>query len=358
MKDKVTHWQTLYDVARTLGSALNLPAIFNQIAEKAVNAMNVKACSIRLLDRRGERLELAAAYGLSEEYTRKGPVEIGESPVDRETLAGKPVAVFDVTTDDRWQYQEEAEHEGIRSVLSVPLAVRDKVIGTIRVYTSMKRPFEEEEVHFLSALAGLGTIAIENARLNQRLRKRCEDMSILFEISRRITSTLKPQEVFNLIVRSATEAMSMRGCLIRLLNEKRERLELVAAYGLSEAYLKKGPVEVAKGAKDVVEGRPISIYDASTDPRVQYPEEAEREGIKSILGVPLAVRDRVIGAIRVYSSTAHEFDEDEINFLLALASQAAIAIENARLYRIALDNWQDLVSEIWERSDVWGTSQR
>jgi signal transduction histidine kinase len=161
--------QTLYDIAKAVNSTLNFSEVLNTIAQLATKAMNAKACSIRLLDEDRGQLVVRAAYGLSEEYLTKGQVDLDKSLVDRGALRGKPVPILDVTKDPAFQYPEEAKKEGIRSVLCVPLSVREKPIGVLRLYTGEVHRFTDEEIEFLSALASQGAVAIENARTYQQL---------------------------------------------------------------------------------------------------------------------------------------------------------------------------------------------
>jgi signal transduction histidine kinase len=161
--------QSLYDIAKAVTSTLNLTEVLNTIARLATRAMNAKGCSIRLLHEERRQLWVGAAFGLSEEYLAKGPVDLDKSLVDRGALRGKPVAILDVTKDPGFQYPEEAKKEGIRSVLCVPLTVRETPIGVLRLYTGEIHRFTDEEIDFLSTLASQGAVAIENARTYQRL---------------------------------------------------------------------------------------------------------------------------------------------------------------------------------------------
>lgn len=161
--------QTLYDIAKAVTSTLNFNEVLNTIARLATQAINAKGCSIRLLDGERRRLLTVAAFGLSEEYLSKGPIDLDKSQANRETLQGKVVAVLDATQDPGLQYPKEAEKEGIRSVISLPLSVRENPIGVLRLYTGEVHRFTDEEIEFLSALASQGAVAIENARTYQKL---------------------------------------------------------------------------------------------------------------------------------------------------------------------------------------------
>ena len=161
--------QTLYDIAKAVSSTLNFSEVLNTIAQLATKAMNAKACSIRLLNEDRGQLVVRAADGLSEQYLSKGQVDLDKSLVDRGALRGKPVPILDATKDPGFQYPEEARKEGICSVLCVPLSVREKPIGVLRLYTGEIHRFTDEEIDFLSALASQGAVAIENARTYQQL---------------------------------------------------------------------------------------------------------------------------------------------------------------------------------------------
>ncbi|HET6516463.1 MAG TPA: GAF domain-containing protein, partial [Thermodesulfovibrionales bacterium] len=102
--------------------------------------------------------------------------------------------------------------------------------------------------------------------------------------------------------------------------------------GLSETYLNKGPVDAERSVADALDGRPVTIYDVTTDPRIVYKEEAKKEGIGSMLVVPMIFRGTVIGVMRILTKKKRIFHEDEIEFATALAEQAAIAIEYAKIF--------------------------
>jgi GAF domain-containing protein len=141
------------------------------VVRSITEAMQVKACALRLLDANSGQLQFSAGYGLSGDYLAKGPVEIGRSPIDSEAMSGAPVIIPDVSADSRFQYKEAARREGIVSVLCVPLEVHGKAIGVLRVYTSEQCIFHEDDIQFLTVLASLSALAIENASLYDGLKR-------------------------------------------------------------------------------------------------------------------------------------------------------------------------------------------
>lgn len=164
------YYTTLSQTALTISSSLKLDVVLQRVVMSITEAMQVKGCLLRLLDSRSGHLCLSAVYGLSSSYLAKGPIDVEQSPIDREALQGKTVLIRDVNVDSRFQYKEDACREGIVSVLCVPLEVHGRTIGVMRVYTTEPCAFGEEDVQFLSALASLSALAIENANLYHNLK--------------------------------------------------------------------------------------------------------------------------------------------------------------------------------------------
>ncbi len=156
------------DACKAINSTLNLREVLTLITENIVAVLQVKACSIFLWDKARNLLEIGASCGLSEAYLKKGPLVADKSIA--ETLKGQTVQIFDAVNDPRVQYPEAAKLEGIASVFSIPISVKDQIIGVLRIYTSEQRNFREEECELISGLADMGGIAIDNARMYDHLK--------------------------------------------------------------------------------------------------------------------------------------------------------------------------------------------
>ena len=164
------YYTALHQAALTISSSLELDQVLQSVVTSITEAMQVKACGLRLLDPTLGQLRLSAVYGLSGNYLAKGPVDVGHSPIDSEALLGTPVFIPDASTDSRFQYNEAARAEGIVSVLCVPLEVHGEAIGVMRVYTDTPTTFHEDDLQFLSVLASLAALAIDNARLYESVK--------------------------------------------------------------------------------------------------------------------------------------------------------------------------------------------
>lgn len=169
------YFGVLYNVAVTINSSLDTLEVLKTVAESTALAMGAKGCAIMLLSPDGRELRHTVDYGLSDRYLKKGPVMVDRSMVD--ALKGRSVAVMDVSTDPRVQYGPQAVEEGISSILSVPVRLRAKIIGVLRIYISEARDFTIEDIELAEAVANLGAIALENARRHEEMKNDFDEVS-------------------------------------------------------------------------------------------------------------------------------------------------------------------------------------
>jgi signal transduction protein with GAF and PtsI domain len=163
------------------------------------------------------------------------------------------------------------------------------------------------------------------------MKKQLINYETLLKITGAISATRDPEDVVVLAVESVKTAMDVKGCTLFLVDRKTDELKIAGSYGLSRNYLDKGPISSLKSIAESIKDGPVAIYDVSDDPRLQYPEEAQKEGIASILSVPINVHDRVIGALRVYTAEPWEFTLEDVNFVHAVAQIVGMAIDLCRL---------------------------
>jgi len=341
MGKRKTYLSALCSVCQDIISEDAYDKVLSSLARNAAACLNAKAGSVRLLDKSGQTLEIVAAYGLSKSYLKKGPVEIAKSPIDKQALQGMVVQIKDVTRDKRFQYPKEAKREGIRSVICLPLRCRERLLGVLRVYTDKERVFDNEEVTFIKTLALQGAAALSHAQRHRRLKQ-------LNAVGRAIASQLKMKRIPLMICQSASEEMFAKGASVMLIDTETKRLKVVASCGLSDDFLGKGPIETDKSISVCLNGQDVVIEDAAKDKRVQYPKAIKKEGIKSIICIPLKLRNKVIGALRVYTGYKYQPDTEDLEFLNILADFGVTAIENARLYEHARRDYEDLTRDVWK----------
>ena len=163
----------------------------------------------------------------------------------------------------------------------------------------------------------------------------------LIRITRSISMIRDPEEVVLISVEGVTSALKVKGCTLFLVDRKSDALSLAGSYGLSEEYLDKGPVSALRSiAASIEDGQPVAIYDVNDDPRIQYPEAARKEGIASILSVPIIIGERIIGCLRIYTADPWEFGLNDVNFVQAVAQVVGMALELCRInkgYKESID---------------------
>jgi len=165
------------------------------------------------------------------------------------------------------------------------------------------------------------------------MKKQIINYETLIKISKYISQSRDPEEVVLMTVEGVTNALGVKGCALFLINRKAHEFEAAGSFGLSDEYLNKGPLSVMKSIALSMNDGPVGIYDVNDDPRIQYPEAARKEGIASILSVPIFAQSKVFGVMRVYTAEPWDFTLNDVNFVQALAQIAGMTIEMSRLYQ-------------------------
>jgi signal transduction protein with GAF and PtsI domain len=154
----------------------------------------------------------------------------------------------------------------------------------------------------------------------------------LIRITKAISMIRKPEDIVLITVEGVTHALNVKGCTLFLFSPRSKELKLAGSYGLSNEYLDKGPISALHSiASSLQDAEPVAIFDVSDDPRLQYPNEAQKEGIASILAVPIIIGERLIGSMRVYTAEPWEFTLNDVNFVQAVAQVVGMALEMCRI---------------------------
>ncbi|NPA90650.1 MAG: GAF domain-containing protein [Chloroflexi bacterium] len=334
------YMNAMREVAHALSASLDEAQVIDTVLDYTMDILPVHAALVRILSPDGNELIPMGARGLSHAYLEKGRVRLEPGTVDCRVLNGEVVILTDVTQDPGFQYPEEAAAEGLKGMVAVPMRVRARVIGVLRVYVKQVEDLSEADLLFLDTLADIGALALEKAHLHQSL----------YRIAQALNSSLELKTMLLEVLKATVEEMGLKAASIRLLDEKRKILRLVAAYGLSERYLSKGDVHVAKSPVDqrVLRGEAVVLYDVTREPGFEYPEEAAEEGIHSVLVVPLRLQDRTLGVMRAYSARPRQFSPVSVHFLTAVAHLVALAIEKAQLHAALQAKYEDLKLDLTE----------
>jgi signal transduction histidine kinase len=335
LKSRHERLQLLYQVSNVIHSTLDSQEALHLIVSEAVRLMNASSGSVVLINPTSGFLEISASQNLPG-AARKLKLRVGEGITGWVARHGKPARVGDVTQDTRYV----AARRGVKSELAVPLEVNGETRGVINVDSDRADAFSADDQDLLEQLAVQAAKVIHNTWLYEQLRLKVHLFESLSSVSRTINSTLNLDEALRAITREACELMRARMCSLMMLDESREWLDLRASYGAGEAYLKKrARLSVEESVLGVVVRRkkPMQLGNVQTSSRYLNVELARREGLVSLLSVPLLFAGQSIGTLNVYTSRPYNFSNEEIKILGALAELSAIAIEKARLYERIVD---------------------
>ena len=330
---------TLFELGREITSVLNLDELLQKIPQLIARITKFQAFAVYLLDPRGEELSIAYAVGYPDDLVWTLRVKVGEGLVGTAVAEGLPILVNDVHADPR--YREAVP--GSNAELVVPLRRKGRVIGALNLLSDTKGQFTEIDEMLLRQFGAHVAVAIENARLFEHEREYTSTLETLSEIGREFGAILNLDELLTRIATLARRVIDYRTFGILLLNERTGELEMKTGvrYGdkvtLPQVKLGHGLVGYAALHKEAV-----NVPDVSADPRYIKVVDATR----SELVIPLMLQDRCIGVFDLESPELDAFSKSHIDILTLLASQAAVAIENARLYERIRSNEVRLEKEI------------
>ena len=342
MAKEKNYFKTFCNISKAFGTTAGEKELLEIIVGSAIEAMDAKAACLFLADEEANVFVPVAQKGLSDNYLHAQPMQAKK--IVSAILKGGYLAIKDATTDPRVENHEGKKAEGIASILDVPVTVKEKAIGVLALYTATPRDFSQEEIDFLTALAEQGGMAIERTRLLDRIRN---NSSLFLNLAANINASLDINRVLHILTADMCEALGMKGVMIRLLNKQTGSLDLVASFGLSEEFLNKGPVTAQKHLTSVLKGESVVIRDVSADDSLLYPEEVLKEGIHSMLVVPIKAMDEAIGIMRLCSAVKRDYPEDIIMLVNALAQTGGLAIQNASMYLALQTDMKDLKEDMW-----------
>ena len=323
----------LVEAARTVSGPLDPESVLQVLTEETCRHLNVRVVSIALVDGEG-RLRIAASTGLPPECLDCLEVAGGnggfpEWVADHST----PLAIPDVWADPQQRCCEVGREAGLRSFLGVPMVARERTIGVLSVMTDARRDFGPDEVALLSGLAAQGALAIENARLHGQALRRSEELGALLRASRSVMADLGLGEILQRIVGEAARIAETPHVKVLLVDRGTRRLQLGAVAGRPPELLEGFGLSVGSGLSGIVAatGEPLFVADCQRDPRNLYADQDRALGLVTYLGLPILVREAVVGVLTFNTDRARSYTLEELTYLASFADQAAVAIENARL---------------------------
>lgn len=330
------------EVGRAISDGADNYSVMNLIARRITETLGLKGCFIKMKSAQGDSIELLSSYGLSENFLFSEPGDAPDCVCFQ--LPERTLCVPNLQNGELLGEREAMMIEGIRGLALLPIEVEQEVIAMVALFAGTAREFTKTELSFAETLAGRGILAIVwKRRVEKIVERERQYLKSFQEISSTINATLNIGKVLELVVTKVTQVLGGIGCTVRLLDLKTQNLYLAHAYGLSKEFLNKGPVEAQRSIAENMAGHVVIIEDVFTDPRLQYPAETAEEGIRKLLSIPLSVRGKVIGVLRLFTGPRKPFTKREIHFATAIAQQCAFAIENARIYQRVKYEYQQLL---------------
>ncbi len=310
----------------TLNTTLDLQTLLARTSELVRAVIPYRIFAIFLLNDRTHELRMRFQIGHTPQVERTR-VPVGKGVVGQVALTRQPILLNDVSTAD---YYIDA-NPGVRSELAVPLIAKNRLIGVMDIESEQPDFFRPEHLHVLTMTASRIAQAIENARLYARVSRQAQTLEVLNEIAVELASILDLNPLLERVGQLLRRLIDYQMFSILLLDEKGETLITRYAwrFGYSHAPMRRIPVTSGLVGAAVREWRPINVPDVAQDPRY-LPMNPET---RSELIVPLFYKGRVIGVLDLEHTRPNFFNEEHERMLTTLASQIAIAIENARLYQ-------------------------
>jgi signal transduction histidine kinase len=334
LKNRYERLRLLYQVGNVIHSTLDPHEALELILREAVRIMNASSGSVILFNPTTGFLEIHAAYGLPD-HAKSLHLRLGEGITGWVARHGKPARVGNVASDPRYIMLRE----NVRSELAVPLEVGGEVRGVLNVDADRPDAFSADDEALLQELAAQAAKVIHNTWLYEQFRLKARFFEGLFNVGQVINSALNLDEALKVITREACQLMEARMCSLLMLDVTGEWLDLRASFGAGPDYIGKPRLSAAESLLGTVVRRkkPIQVENVQLSSRYQHVEIARREGLVSLLSVPLVYRGASMGTLNVYTGSLHIFSNEEIRVLAALAELSAIAIEKARLYERVVD---------------------
>jgi PAS domain S-box-containing protein len=351
----------LYKTSLEINAQQVLSTLLNAIVQRAVELVGARMGGLYLIKPGGQELELVVGYNLPAEYIGV-TLELGEGLSGRIAQGGEPMMVADYQA---WEGHADVFRDyPFRRVLGIPLQIGDRVIGVINVTDDDQTgPFDEDQVRLVSLFADQAAIAIENTRLFQETQQRLKELTLLFETSTAISTSLNEDRVLRTAAEQITSVLEVEGCSITLWDRDQDAL-------ISRLDYSPNPKECTPAAPATVyhladfpatrelllNHQPLIVH--VSDPHADPADIVwmRHEGVLSLLMVPMIVRDEAIGILEIHEiHSEREFSPTEISVCQTLANQAAAALENARLFQETEQRLKELTL-LFETSTAISTS--
>lgn len=354
LREKTREVDVLHRISESISGTLDLEAVLRHIVEMVVEVTRADACLLYLLSESREELILRASKNPHPKLIGRITIGLGEGITGWVARERTSVVIPSNASDDpRFKFFHNLPEDRYQAFVSVPILTKKEVVGVINVQHKRPKRYRPDELALLTTIANQVGGAIENARLYAEMSRKALQVDTLSQVSETVASNRLIEDVLQLIVTMTAQMMNSKICSIMLLEPSTGELRIMATQSLSEQYRRKPSLKLGQSisGRAVEERRSIIVPDVTKERDYMYPEMARKEGLCSLLSVPMLIRDRAVGVINSYTSVPHAFTSEEIKVLQAIANQAAIAIENTKLVEKSFEMQEALeVRKLVERA--------
>jgi GAF domain-containing protein len=332
--------EALNMIARAISESLDRDELLNSALDKVLEVTRRERVSIRLRDPVTGGVTLAAHKGFSQEEINNLLERTQHKATEQVLATGQPLVV----NNRQELHSTESLLPRSFSVAWIPMKARAWVVGVLGISAGTPVPFSEREVEFLQAIGNVIGVAVENARLFGQTKRNLEQIRVLHDIVMALTSTLDLHGLLKVLLDKIEHVLPYSASSVRLFSPQTGFLEPIACNNLDESQWKSEQWRSGRGLPTVVfeNKAPLIVRNLQSDPRLRDGEFFRENELVSYLGMPLIVRDEILGVLSFYTREEREFTSDEVGFLSTLASQAAIAVHNAQLYEQTQASRQEL----------------
>ncbi|MCU1236102.1 MAG: putative sensor protein [Candidatus Solibacter sp.] len=332
--------ELLHQISNIVSSNLVLEKMLQELIGLAVDVTDCDACLVYLVDRHRKEIVLRASQLPHTKEIGHIRMKMGEG-ITGWVAQNKSVVALgaNAAADSRFKSFQKLPEDTYQAFLSVPLVNAGELIGVINIHHQAKHPHAQDEIALVSFMGEQMGGAIAKSRLAERSERATRRMEALAGLAEGINEKNYLDRILQTIAEMVADKLDSPVCSVMLVDEERQELNISAARCSSEDYLHRMPLKIEESliGRVVRERQPIIIPNVLEEKQYRYPELARKTGLASLLSVPMFTRDTVIGTINLYTREVHHFAEDEVDFVKVVASQAAIAIENARLMSETLE---------------------
>jgi HD-GYP domain-containing protein (c-di-GMP phosphodiesterase class II)/putative methionine-R-sulfoxide reductase with GAF domain len=340
---KIIEMDTVHKISKAMSARLSLEEVLRMIIDLATSVLDAKYASLMLIEEESNELTIRVSNGLSPEIMKKVRIKVGSGIAGTVAYEVKPYISTDIENDPRFKKNSNPKFE-TKSFICVPVKLGDKVIGVLNINDKKNHEiFNDDDLHLLTILANQAAITIENSRLYQQAEKKVEELEMLFSASKVMSSILDVNILLRQVLETCIHIVFSKAGMIMLFNPDSMQFEIKTCHGLIDmrcAY--EFRIDSDSELCERLASELNAVLIGNIDENIDLADLTNylKFKVKEIICVPLHTKQKVTGMMLVISdSSQNNFVSSDLSILSALSTQAAVVIENAKLYESMKDQF-------------------